>query len=84
MTTLTPLRSVTVNNTYPYTIAIGPGLLHDPLRLAATIRGRHALILSDSEVAPVMPHNCRKRYCAHAPIYTSTYSPCQPAKHPSP
>lgn len=52
MTTPTPLRSVTVNTPPPYTIAIGPGLLHDPPRLAATIRGRHALILSDSEVAP--------------------------------
>ena len=37
----------------PYGIAIGPGLLAEPRRLAATWRGRHALVVSDSDVAPL-------------------------------
>jgi 3-dehydroquinate synthase len=51
-------RSVEVAGDAPYTITIGPGLL-DPAqgenakRLAQVLRGRHALVVSDSHVAPL-------------------------------
>jgi 3-dehydroquinate synthase len=51
-------RSVEVAGDAPYTITIGPGLL-DPAqdanakRLAHVLRGRHALVVSDSHVAPL-------------------------------
>ncbi|MFC5577380.1 3-dehydroquinate synthase [Lysobacter niabensis] len=51
-------RSVEVAGDAPYAITIGPGLL-DPaqpgnaMRLAHVLRGRHALIVSDSHVAPL-------------------------------
>src|SRR5262245_51186026 len=50
-------RTVEVAGDAPYTITIGPGLL-DPVgadnarRLDEVMRGRHALIVSDSNVAP--------------------------------
>jgi len=49
---LTPSRQVAVNGTTPYLIQIAPGLLDDGERLAAHIRGRDALILSDDRIAP--------------------------------
>lgn len=45
-------RSVAVDGAQPYTITIAPGLLADGARLARHVRGRHALLLSDSQVAP--------------------------------
>jgi len=47
------LQSVAVGGAQPYRIDIGPGLLSDGTRLAAHVRGRHALVVSDSEVAPL-------------------------------
>jgi 3-dehydroquinate synthase len=51
-------RSVEVAGDAPYTITIGPGLLDaaqsdNAKRLAHALRGRHALIVSDSHVAPL-------------------------------
>ncbi|AKC87401.1 3-dehydroquinate synthase [Pseudoxanthomonas suwonensis] len=46
-------RTVAVGGAVPYSIEIGPGLLDDGARLAAHARGRHALLLSDSHVAPL-------------------------------
>jgi 3-dehydroquinate synthase len=48
-----PLHTVEVGGTSPYRITIGAGLLDDGSLLAATLRGRHALIVSDSHVAPL-------------------------------
>jgi 3-dehydroquinate synthase len=48
-----PLRRVAVDGATPYTIAIGPGLLDDGERLAAHVRGRHVLLASDDQVAPL-------------------------------
>ncbi|KFA33163.1 3-dehydroquinate synthase, partial [Xanthomonas vasicola pv. musacearum NCPPB 4384] len=45
-------RSVDVDGAQPYTITIAPGLLADGARLARHVRGRHVLLLSDSQVAP--------------------------------
>ncbi|MEE7561418.1 3-dehydroquinate synthase, partial [Xanthomonas sp. Kuri4-2] len=46
-------RTVEVGGAHPYTIAIAPDLLADGARLAAHVRGRHVLLLSDSAVAPL-------------------------------
>ena len=48
MTTIVEVAGVA-----PYCIHIGDGLLADGGLLAATLRGRHALIVSDSNVAPL-------------------------------
>ena len=46
-------QRIDVGGAAPYAIHIGPGLLADGARLAAHARGRHALLLSDSHVAPL-------------------------------
>ncbi len=47
------LHTVDVGGAAPYRIHIGPGLLDDGALLAAPLRGRHALVVSDSHVAPL-------------------------------
>jgi 3-dehydroquinate synthase len=37
----------------PYTVTIGPGLLDDGTLLSNALRGRHALLISDGNVAPL-------------------------------
>jgi len=49
----TPMQHVDVGGAAPYRIAIGPGLLDDGALLASQLRGRHALVVSDSQVAPL-------------------------------
>ena len=49
-------RTVEVGGAAPYAITIGPGLLKDGALLAAPLRGRHALIVSDANVAPLYAH----------------------------
>ena len=46
-------RTVDVGGAAPYRITIGPGLLDDGDLLATTLRGRHALLVSDTNVAPL-------------------------------
>jgi 3-dehydroquinate synthase len=46
-------RHVEVGGERPYRIAIGEGLLGDGDALAASLRGRHALVASDGNVAPL-------------------------------
>ena len=46
-------RLVEVGGDAPYRISIGPGLLDDAAALAARVRGRHALLVSDAHVAPL-------------------------------
>jgi 3-dehydroquinate synthase len=48
-----PMRVVDVGGAQPYSIAIGPGLLDDVQALAAHVRGRHVLVVSDTQVAPL-------------------------------
>ena len=50
------LHTVDVGGSSPYRISIGPGLLKDGALLAACLRGRHVLIVSDSNVAPPYLH----------------------------
>lgn len=46
-------RVVEVGGAAPYRILIGPDLLEDGTTLAPMLRGRHALIISDDQVAPL-------------------------------
>lgn len=46
-------REVAVAGDNPYLIRIGAGLLADGASLAAHVRGRHVLIVSDDQVAPL-------------------------------
>jgi len=48
-----PLQIVDVGGERPYRIAIGPQLLLDGTALAAHVRGRHVLLVSDDNVAPL-------------------------------
>ena len=50
------LQTVDVGGAAPYRIAIGPGLLKGGDLLAHVLRGRHALIVSDANVAPLYLH----------------------------
>lgn len=47
------IRTVAVGGASPYGITIGPGLLDDGAALAAHVRGRHVLLVSDSTVGPL-------------------------------
>jgi 3-dehydroquinate synthase len=46
-------RIVAVGGERPYDITIAPGLLADGAALAAHVRGKHVLLVSDSTVAPL-------------------------------
>ena len=46
-------QRIEVGGSAPYAITIGPGLLADGPALAAALRGRQALVASDSQVAPL-------------------------------
>jgi 3-dehydroquinate synthase len=50
---MSAVRTVQVGGSHPYTITIGPGLLQDGAALAAHARGRHVLLVSDSQVGPL-------------------------------
>ena len=47
------IRTVEVGGAQPYAIAIGDGLLDQGAPLAACVRGRHVLVVSDTDVAPL-------------------------------
>lgn len=47
------LCTVHVGDAHPYTISIGEGLLDDGNALSPHIHGRHALLVSDTHVAPL-------------------------------
>ncbi|MDQ3206562.1 MAG: 3-dehydroquinate synthase [Pseudomonadota bacterium] len=50
---MTAVREVQVGGEAPYTITVGPGLLGTGPAIASCIRGRHALLVSDDNVAPL-------------------------------
>ncbi len=47
------LRTVNVGGAHPYSIAIDEGLLDEGTALATRIHGRHVLLVSDDNVAPL-------------------------------
>ena len=53
---MSAIQYVEVGGAAPYRIAIGPGLLKAPALLAECLRGRHALVASDGNVAPLYLH----------------------------
>ena len=46
-------RNVAVGGATPYTITIGRELLDDGIALAARVRGRHVLLVTDEHIAPL-------------------------------
>ena len=50
---MSAMRNIPVGGTQPYDIRVGPGLLDDGAALAAHVRGRHVLLVSDGNVAPL-------------------------------
>jgi 3-dehydroquinate synthase len=47
------VRTVHAGGVQPYAIQVGPGLLDDSAALASHVRGRHVLVVSDSNVGPL-------------------------------
>ena len=64
---MTAIRTVTVHGDSPYTIHIGHGLLEDGALIAGHIRGRHVLIVSDDQVAPLYLPALRQRLLQQRP-----------------
>jgi len=60
-------RTVAVGGATPYTITIGHGLLDDGAALAAHVRGRHLLLVSDSTVGPLYAARVVAALSAHTP-----------------
>ena len=58
---------IEVGGASPYAISIGPGLLRDGEALAAPLRGRQALLVSDSHVAPLHAGSVRSALLAARP-----------------
>jgi 3-dehydroquinate synthase len=61
------IRTVAVGGPTPYDITIGPGLLDDGSALAAHVRGRHVLLVSDSTVGPLYAARVVAALSAHTP-----------------
>ena len=60
-------QRIEVGGAAPYAIDIGPGLLADGTALAAPLRGRQALVVSDSHVAPLLAEGVRDALLAARP-----------------
>ena len=60
-------QQVEVGGAAPYRIDIAPGLLDDGALLASHLRGRHALIVSDSQVAPLYAQRVQAALAAGRP-----------------
>ena len=58
------VRRIDVGGDMPYPIHVGPGLLDDGAALAAHVRGRHVLLVSDGNVAPLYAAHELHRYVA--------------------
>ena len=59
------MRRIEVGGERPYAIHVGPGLLQDGAALAAQVRGRHALLVSDGNVAPLYAGRVAGALAAH-------------------
>ena len=67
-------RIVEVGGAQPYRIAIGAGLLGDGAALAQHVRGRHVLLVSDSNVAPLYAAQVREAlHAARAELRVGTF-----------
>ncbi|UHQ19716.1 3-dehydroquinate synthase [Lysobacter sp. KIS68-7] len=61
------MKHVDVGGAAPYRIAIGEGLLRDGAALAKHVRGRHVMIVSDAQVAPLYARDLADALQAHLP-----------------
>ncbi|KAB8166914.1 3-dehydroquinate synthase [Lysobacter maris] len=50
---MTAIQTVHVGGSAPYTVTIAPGLIDDGAVLTQALRGRHLLLVSDANVAPL-------------------------------
>jgi len=73
------VRTVEVGGAQPYPIAIGSGLLEDGARLAAPVRGRHVLVVSDTHVAPLYAARVVATLQARLPAAAQVIVSCIPA-----
>jgi 3-dehydroquinate synthase len=75
-------RSIQVGGERPYAIQVGPGLLEDGAALAAHVRGRHVLLASDGNVAPLYAARVIEALAAHSParVHTSNIAPGEASK----
>ncbi|KAF1711259.1 3-dehydroquinate synthase [Pseudoxanthomonas kalamensis DSM 18571] len=68
------LRHVDVGGQTPYRIHIGPHLLTEGAALAAQVRGRHVLLVSDSNVAPLYAAGVREAlHAARSELQIATF-----------
>jgi 3-dehydroquinate synthase len=75
-------RRIEVGGDAPYPIHVGPGLLDDGAALAAHVRGRHVLLVSDGNVAPLYAARVVAALSAHsrAEALVSVIAPGEAAK----
>jgi 3-dehydroquinate synthase len=73
---------IDVGGERPYSIHVGPGLLDDGAALAAHVRGRHVLLVSDGNVAPLYAARVVAALAAHsrAQALVSVIAPGEAAK----
>ena len=73
---------IDVGGERPYPIHVGPGLLDDGAALAAHVRGRHVLLVSDGNVAPLYAARVVAALAAHsrAQALVSVIAPGEAAK----
>jgi 3-dehydroquinate synthase len=76
------VRRIDVGGDRPYPILVGPGLLDDGAALAAHVRGRHVLLVSDGNVAPLYAARVVAALAAHsgAQVLVSCVAPGEAAK----
>ncbi len=75
-------REIPVAGERPYRIRVGPGLLDDGAALAAHVRGRHVLLVSDGNVAPLHAAQVVAALAPHtqAQVLVSCIAPGEAAK----
>ncbi|CAA9321949.1 MAG: 3-dehydroquinate synthase [uncultured Lysobacter sp.] len=78
---MTSLRTVDVRGDSVYSIAIGPDLLDNGATLAATVRGRHALIVSDGTVAPLYAQRVTEALLRARPALSVAHYVLPPGEH---
>lgn len=75
-------HEIAVGGARPYSVRIGSGLLDDGAALAAQVRGRHVLLVSDGNVAPLYAARVVDALAAHtqAQVLVSSIAPGEATK----
>ena len=76
------IHEIHVGGDASYSIHVGPGLLDDGAALAAHVRGRHVLLVSDGNVAPLYAARVVAALAAHtrAQVLVSSIAPGEGSK----